>query len=310
MINQQIAEYKNALEAYKDTPAFTTLTIQLNRVLEKKDIDIKQRKRRKYLRDTNYYQLEQSYKWQLNLKEGRNGSVTSAPEREVRMFTPIKEQRQRSPVRYYENEQERQSRNYMEETPTQQQYNGPRTPRPWWQNKNNQSKPWNKSPRKPFWKHNGGKKPRKHSNNKYDHCRNRGYDQYKDQYQNDYTNSSNYGHHRQYHQGRSGEPNSDNYYQNYQDRQEARTYHQYQQNYEGNREQHEQYQYAPRYSPIQTHNRYEPLRDYRDTNPPTPFLDRRINITPPRQTRPADPRSPNAKGDAEEDTRSKRKREH
>lgn len=102
MINQQITECKIALEVHKDTPSFATLTNQLNKVLERKDIEIKQRKRRKYLRDTNNYKLEQSYKWQLNLKEGKTGSTTSSPEREVRIVTPNRDQRYRSPTRHYE----------------------------------------------------------------------------------------------------------------------------------------------------------------------------------------------------------------
>lgn len=82
-------------------------------------------------------------------------------------------------------------------------------------------------------------------------------------------------------------------YHHYYGRQEARQYPQYQQQYEGNRGRHEPYQHGPRYSPIQTQNRYEALRDHRDSNPPTPFLDQRRNGTPPRQERSVNLRSPN-----------------
>lgn len=92
-INKQIAECKNILEGYKDSVSFTTLTNQLNKVLEQKDIEIKQRKKRKYLRDTNYYKLVQAFKWQFNLKDGRGGSMATSPKREVRIMSPRRDLR-------------------------------------------------------------------------------------------------------------------------------------------------------------------------------------------------------------------------
>ena len=56
-INKQISECKTLLEGYKDSPSFVTLTNQLNKVLEQKDMEIKQRKKRKYLRDTHDYKI-------------------------------------------------------------------------------------------------------------------------------------------------------------------------------------------------------------------------------------------------------------
>lgn len=53
MINQQIDDCKLALETYKESASFGALTKQLNKVLEQKHLEIKQRKKRKYLRDTN-----------------------------------------------------------------------------------------------------------------------------------------------------------------------------------------------------------------------------------------------------------------
>lgn len=87
-INKEIAECKVSLEIFKDTPPFESLTSQLNKVLEHKDVEIKQRKKRKYWRDTNDYRLHQTFQWQLKLKEGARGSVSSSPDKEVCIVTP------------------------------------------------------------------------------------------------------------------------------------------------------------------------------------------------------------------------------
>lgn len=99
-----------------------------------------------------------------------------------------------------------------------------------------------------------------------------------------------------------------NYYN--QDRREAREQPQYHYQQGWNQGHHDQYQYGSRNSPIRTQNRYEALRDYRENDPSTSFLDRRRSErTPPQQDVITHVRSPNAGGDAEEDSRSKRKRE-
>lgn len=46
MINKQIAECKAQLELHRELAQFTTLTEQLNRVLEQKDHEVSQRKKK------------------------------------------------------------------------------------------------------------------------------------------------------------------------------------------------------------------------------------------------------------------------
>lgn len=131
------------------------IEVQLNKVLEQKDAEIKQRKRRKYLRDTNDYQLEQTFKWQVQLKQGRVGSTVSSPHREVRIVSPGREQRLRCPVqRYRSPEMSRMDRGNRngQGRPYRENNTGLRTPKPWWKNKNK-----SKSPRLPYWKNSGNR---------------------------------------------------------------------------------------------------------------------------------------------------------
>lgn len=76
VINQQLAEFKDKLQSHKESPQFTALTSQLNRVLEQKYIEVKQKKKKKYARDLNDYKLDQVLKWQLNLKSDNSAIRT------------------------------------------------------------------------------------------------------------------------------------------------------------------------------------------------------------------------------------------
>ena len=134
----KLIECKTSLESHKDTPSFATLTSQLNKVLEHKDLEIKQRKRRKYSRDTNDYRLHQTFKWQLNLKQGGDGSVSSSPDREVRIISPERDLRYRTPEpgRSYEDDHTRHPRDHHinPPRPSRDEHNEPRTPKQWWKN--------------------------------------------------------------------------------------------------------------------------------------------------------------------------------
>lgn len=76
VINQQLAKFKDKLQSHKESPQFTALTSQLNRVLEQKYIEVKQKKKKKYARDLNDYKLDQVLKWQLNLKSDNSAIRT------------------------------------------------------------------------------------------------------------------------------------------------------------------------------------------------------------------------------------------
>lgn len=358
MINQQITECKNILEPFKDTAPFITLTKQLNKVLEQKDIELKQRKKRKYLRDSNDYQLEQVFNWQINCKQGKTGSIASSPEREVRIVTPTNNSRYRTPerrsrtpeaVRYERQPEVEQERTHRED-------NGPRTPKPWWRNKTK-----NKSPRRPYWKNNGNRRnnrPYQSSynqrpyqspnyrmeatqyhqgdNGRYPRHEDNGYyqnQQYNRNEPREYQHTMYRNESRDYHPNTYGNESRD-YYQN-PNRYESREYQQnqnpnryesreYQQNpnasesrnYQSNPKrnentENEQYRYDSRKSPLHTTNGYEPLRNYIDEEQTQSFLEYRKNEDPPpRQDQYTKERSPNTKGDAEQDVKSKRKREH
>lgn len=86
---------------------------------------------------------------------------------------------------------------------------------------------------------------------------------------------------------------------------------------QGNSSNHyDQYHYDTRRSPIHKPNRYEVLREHREEESHS-FLDQRRRDrtppwnerTPPRNDRMGNTRSPIKRGDAEEESRSKRKRE-
>lgn len=338
IINQHITECKSTLEPFKDTAPFTTLTKQLNKVLEQKDIEIKQRKKRKYLRDTNDYHLEQVFNWQVNLKQGKTESIASSPEREVRIITPRRESNYRTPERRprtpdglkYERQPEiEQSRTYRDD-------DGPRTPKPWWKNRTK-----NKSPRRPYWKNNGNKrnnkpyqsprnylKPYQSPNNRMnapqyyreDNRRNNGYVDQARYYQQprDYQTNNYRTEPREYYQYAHRNESRD-YHQN-PERNEQREYQQYTngeeyREYQSNRNRNEgggieQSRHEPTRSPIQTNNRYEPLREYNDEEQSRSFLEYRRNEDPHKQEHHNKEKSPNRKGDAEQDGKSKRKREY
>lgn len=243
---------------------------------------MKQRKKRKYLRDTNDYQSEEVFNWQLNLKQGKTGSTTSSPEREVRIVTPRRESRYLTPERrrttlekrFRSPEPSRQPREYDNgQERVYRKGNELRTPKSWWSNKNK-----NKLPRRPYFKNHGNRGTHKPHNSSY----------------NQYGNPGNYGYQGNY--NRNGRRNDYQYQNQYQSHGEQRPY--------------DQSHYDLRRSPVQTQNRYEALRDYREEDNSRPFLDYcRSERTPPRYDQTVRARSPDGKGGIEEDSRSKRKRE-
>ena len=181
-----------------------------------------------------------------------------------------------NPNGYYPNNQARSSRS---------DHNEPRTPKPWWGNKNNQ-KPRSKSPKKPFWKNKNNQKQPKPPQNRPDQ---QGGHQYG--YQQDY----------QYHTQEYRDIR-DNYPQQHL-RAPPQQYHQ------GSSTHRDYHQYENRRSPIPMHNRYEPLGNYREENDSRSFLEyRRSDRTPPRYEQMTHTRSPNEREDAEADTRSKRRK--
>lgn len=240
------------------------MTGQLNKVLKQKDLEIKQRKKSKYWRDTNDYRLHQTFKWQLKLNDGGNGSVMSSPEKEVRIMTPAREHRHGlpEPIRPHGDEYPRShnSHPYEESRPYRVEQNEPRTPKPWWKNN---KKPRSKSPRKPAWKNNSNQKLQNPPNNQ----------------------SGNQG---VYAQGYQYDPK----YQT-QDRRDPRDIYQsqyqnqgiqsttYQQGGPSNRD---YYQQDNRRSPAFTQNKYEPLANYlEETNSRSSLEYRRNDRSPPRQ---------------------------
>lgn len=335
MINQQIAECKTILDPFKETAPFSSLTQQLNKVLEQKDVELKQRKKRKYLRDTNDYQLEQVFNWQINAKQGKTGSIASSPDREVRIVSPRRntyyrtpERRSRTPEtpRYNQQKQWEQSNTHD---------NGSRTPKPWWRNKTK-----NKSPRRPYWKNNANKRPNKPHYPPYNQSRSHqsGNESQYDQVEN--GRYPRYGEQGYYQHSTRTEPRENQYnsrndprnsyqqphrdqprdYRYDQDRRDHRDYqqsngesrdHQSNGNRNGTRE-YDQYRYPDRRSPLPTTNRYEPLRNYIEEEQSRSFLDfRRNEDPPPLQEYTNRERSPNTiKGDAEQDGKPKRKREY
>lgn len=120
-INKPIVECKAQLEPHKESAQFTTLTQQLNRVLGQKDHELKQRKKKKYLRDTNDYKQDQVFKWQLQLKDSNLTSTNSTPERDVCITSPQRDQEPSTPIRPSRLE-------------PRGEHQAPRTPKPWWQN--------------------------------------------------------------------------------------------------------------------------------------------------------------------------------
>lgn len=62
IIDQQIGETKTKLDPYKESMEFNKLSSQLNKDLMVKDLEVQQRKIKKYQRDIVDYKAEQVFK--------------------------------------------------------------------------------------------------------------------------------------------------------------------------------------------------------------------------------------------------------
>lgn len=149
LIEQQIEEIKQKLEPHKESTDFKRLATQLNKDLIAKDLEVQQRKMKKYQRDISDYKNDQVFKWQSKIEQPQSNSTYSTPEREVRIQDPT--------TSHIYNPPRWEDRDAYTETPRpchEQRNNngyGNQTPR------RTGKKPFKKSFKKPFnnWQHNG-----------------------------------------------------------------------------------------------------------------------------------------------------------
>lgn len=85
IIDQQIEEIKSKLDPYKESAEFNRLASQLNKDLVARDLEVQQRKMKKFQRDVADYKTDQVFKWQTKVENPLPASTYSTPEREVRI---------------------------------------------------------------------------------------------------------------------------------------------------------------------------------------------------------------------------------
>lgn len=88
LIEQQIEEIKQKMEPLKETTEFKRLATQLNKDLIAKDLEVQNRKKKKYQRDITDYKTDQVFKWQSKVEPAPPTPTYSTPEREVRIQDP------------------------------------------------------------------------------------------------------------------------------------------------------------------------------------------------------------------------------
>lgn len=156
LINQQIIDLKTELEPHKESTDFKKFSTQLSSDLGAKDIEVQQRKIKKYHRDLGDYRTDQVFKWQSKMEDIQTASVQSTPVREVNIQQHI--QKSPPPRRYLE-------ANRKDPNPRTPRWNNdrgnqqPYTPHAYYEQRrwqhtprfNNRSRrPWQKPYRRPY----------------------------------------------------------------------------------------------------------------------------------------------------------------
>lgn len=82
LLGEQIQTLRNKVEPFKKTSEYGKLTSNVDKYLEKTDLEAKKRKASKYQRDLKDFQTNQVYKWKNKMQASVEVAVTSSPERE------------------------------------------------------------------------------------------------------------------------------------------------------------------------------------------------------------------------------------